>query len=170
MNSPFANLFLALQEHIQTEVPAVRHIDQDLGQLKTSTRPPVSWPCVLIDFETFDYENLAENVQTVTGTIVFRLGFAPHSNTAQATPAPYVQQAITCYDIEWDLHIALQGWAPGSDYGHLCRTSVSTQKRTDSYRVRELRYSIAFHDFSAKWYQHRAPAQLRIIDHLRLPE
>ncbi len=107
MNSPFANLFLALQQRIQAEVSIIRHIDQDLGQLKTSSRPPVSWPCVLIDFETFDYENLAENVQTVTGTIVFRLGFAPHSNTAQATPALYAQQAITCYDIEWDLHLAL---------------------------------------------------------------
>ena len=37
MNSPFANIFLALQAYIQANVPAIKYIDQDLGQLKSSS-------------------------------------------------------------------------------------------------------------------------------------
>src|ERR1700749_2803202 len=135
MNSPFANIFLAIQQRIQSDVTSVTYIDQDLGQLKTSTRPPVSWPCVLIDFEDFNFDNLGQNVQTAKGTVVLRLGFAPYSNSSQITPLRYLQQAIGYYDIEWSLHKVLQGWSPGDDYGSLIRTSATTQKRTDNYRV-----------------------------------
>jgi hypothetical protein len=154
MNSTFANIFLALQSYIQANVTAIKYIDQDLGQLKSGSRPPVAWPCVLIDFEDFSFENMSTNVQTAKGIVTLRLGFPPFSNSSQATPATYLQQAISYYDLEWALHKAIQGWAPGDDYGHLDRISTTTQKRTDSYRVRELRYSIAFEDYSTK------PAQL----------
>ncbi len=168
MNSPFANIFLALQQRIAKEMPGINYIDQDLGQLRTNNRPPVSWPCVLIDFEDFDFDNLGENVQTAKGTVVLRLGFAPHSNSSHTTPAPYIEQAIGFYDIEWDLHKAIQGWATGVDYGSLARTSTTTQKRTDNYRVRELRYSIAFEDYSTKWQQQYAPATLVVTNEIVL--
>jgi hypothetical protein len=123
---------------------------------------------VLIDFEDFDFENLGENVQTACGTVVVRLGFAPHSNSSKLTPATYQQQAIAYYDLEWLLHKAMQGWTPGSDFGSLIRTSATTQKRTDSYRVRELRYSIAFEDYSAKHQQQYAPATIIVNDEIEL--
>jgi hypothetical protein len=153
MNSPFANIFLALQQRIQGQVSTITYIDQDLSQLKSAMPPSVSWPCVLIDFEDFNFENMGQNVQTAKGTIVLRLGFAPYSNSSQVTPSTYLQQAIGYYDIEWALHIALQGWVPGADYGHMMRTSATTQKRSDNYRVRELRYSIAFEDYSTQLQQ-----------------
>src|SRR3954470_4452030 len=156
MNSPFANIFMALQQRIHSQVPAVTYIDQDLGQLKTTTRPPVSWPCVLIDFEDFTFGNMGDNVQTAKGTVVLRLGFAPFSNSAQFTPASYLQQAISYYDLEWTLHKALPGWSPSDDLGSLNRIATGTQKRNDNYRVRELRYSIAFEDYSTKPQQQYA--------------
>jgi hypothetical protein len=169
MNSPFANIFLAIQQQIQASVTTITYIDQDLGQLKTATaRPPVSWPCVLIDFEEFNFDNMGENIQTAKGTVVLRLGFAPYSSSTQVTPTAYIQQAIGYYDIEWALHQAIQGWAPGGDYGHLIRTSASTQKRTDNYRVRELRYSIAFEDYSTKPQQQLAPATLIVNETMTL--
>lgn len=159
MNAPFANIFLSIQERIKNNAPFIAHINQDLGQLK-STRPPVSWPCVLIDFEDFNFENLSENVQTTTGNVVFRLGFAPHSNTSANTPAPFAEMALNYYDIEWQLHQLLHGWHPLKDTGALCRVSTATQKRTDNYRVREIRYSIAFEDYSTKRTLTYAPATL----------
>ena len=168
MNSPFANIFLSLQAHIQSSVTAITYIDQDLGQLKTSTRPPVSWPCLLIDFEDFDFENLSENVQIAKGTVTLRLGFATYSNSSQATPTAYLQQSISYYDIEWALHKAIQGWAPGDCFGSLIRTSATTQKRTDNYRVRELRYSIAFEDYSTKPIQQYAVPALIVTDQIML--
>jgi hypothetical protein len=169
MKSPFANIFLAVQQRVQTEVTDIVYIDQDLGQLKSSPRPPVSWPCLLVDFEDFNFESLAENVQTARGTVVLRLGFAPYSNSSQATPSKYLQQALNYYDIEWQLHKAIQGWAPTDEVGSLIRTSATTQKRADNYRVRELRYSMAFEDYSTKWDQQFAPASPLITDELQLP-
>jgi hypothetical protein len=70
--------------------------------------------------------------------------------------------------MEWNLHKAIQGWSPGAEFGALIRTSTTTQKRTDSYRVRELRYSIAFEDYSAKWQQQLAPATIQVADEIQL--
>ena len=168
MNSPFANIFLALQQRVQTEVPVITYIDQDLGQLKPGIRPPVSWPCVLIDFEDFNFDNMGDNVQIAKGTVVFRLGFAPYSNTGSTTPSPYLEQALGYYDIEWAMHQVIQGWSPGDDYGHLTRTSVLTQKRPDNYRVRELRYSLAFEDYSTKPRLQYVPATLVVTDQIQL--
>ena len=166
MNSRFANIFLAIQQHIQSTVAAISYIDQDLGQLKNNVRPPVSWPCVLVDFEDFAFENMGENVQIAKGTLVLRLGFAPYSNSSQVTPAPYLQQAIGYYDLEWSLHLAMQGWSPGDDFGSLIRTSATTQKRTDNYRIRELRYSISFEDYSTKNQLTMAPAVIIVNDQI----
>jgi hypothetical protein len=168
MNSPFANIFIAIQQRVQSQLPEIRYTDQDLGQLKSGSRPPVSWPCVLIDFEDFSYSNLSENVQTAAGTVVLRLGFAPHSNSGQATPDNYLKQSLNYYDLEWSLHKFMQGWSPGSDCGHLCRISATTQKRTDGYRVREIRYSIAFDDYSTRYQQRYAPAAIVINEDIVL--
>ena len=165
MNSPFATIYLAVQAQLKSAVSTLNYIDQDLGQLK-NTRPPVMWPCILIDFEDFRFEDVACNVQTATGIIVIRLGFAPFSNTNQVTPSGSVTQALGYYDIEWSVHQALQGWSPGAAFGHLNRLSVTTQKRADNYRVREIRYSIAFEDYSTKPTQQYAPATLVVADEI----
>ena len=168
MNSPFANIFLALQRHIQVNLPAISYIDQDLGQLKPATRPPVLWPCMLIDFEDFNFENMGDNVQIATGTVVLTLGFAPHNSTSNNTPPLFLQRAISYYDTEWALHKLVHGWSPGHDYGCLIRTSAITQKRTDSYRVRELRYSLTFEDYSTKPQIQYTPATLVVTEQIQL--
>lgn len=157
MNATFANIFLAIQELIKTQAPFIKHTDQDLGQLK-SQRPPVSWPCLLSDFEDFTFQPLAENVQLANGTIVFRLGFAPYGNTTASTPASYKTVALDYYDAEYKLHLLVQGWQPCANTGRLNRVSAATQKRTDNYRVRELRYSLSFDDYSTRPQQTFAPA------------
>lgn len=167
MTSPFARLFLALQERIAQQVPEIKHIAQDMGQLSAKSRPPVSWPCVLIDFDDFRFDNLSENVQVAKGTIILRLGFNPHSPTGKDTPTDYREAALAYYDIEWNLHKAIHGWSPeGEEYGHLVRTSATTQRRQDGYRVRELTYSICFDDYSAKSGVHFEPVTLVVNEQM----
>ena len=165
MNAPFANIFMALQAMLKNKADYIKHIDQDLGQLK-SIRPPVAWPCVLIDFEDFSFENLSENVQTATGVLVFKLGFAPYSHTTQTTPVQYAEKALRYYEIEWALHQLLQGWAPLKESGKLCRISTTTQKRSDHYRVREIRYSIAFEDHSTQLKRRFAPTAIVLTEQM----
>ena len=167
MNSPFARLFLALQERIALQVPDIKHIAQDMGQLSAKSRPPVSWPCVLIDFDNFSFDNLSENVQVAKGAVVLRLGFNPHSGTGKDTPADYREAALAYYDLEWSLHKALQGWSPdGNEYGHLMRTSAATQRRQDGYRIRELIYSISFDDYSTRPGVHFEVAELVVSEQI----
>ncbi len=168
MNSPFATILLNVQSRLRAAMPGIACIDQDLGQLRPGVRPPVSWPCVLIDFEDFKFNNLGEQVQTAAGVVVFRLGFAPHGSTAAAAPTDYKEQALAYYDIEWRLHKTLQNWSPGDAFGQLNRATAATQKRPDAYRVRELRYTLCFDDYSTKNTREYVPATAVIENHLAI--
>ena len=167
MNAPFANIFTSLQARVQSKVPAIAYVDQELGQLN-ATRPPVSWPCLLVDFEEFEFTCIAENVQAAKGTIVLRLGFMPLSASSQATPSAYRERSLNYYDIEWQLHKAMQGWSPGVDFGSMNRISATTQRRKDGYRVRELSYSIAFEDYSTKRVIRFVPAGIVITEDIKI--
>jgi len=140
-----------------------------MGQLSAKNRPPVSWPCALIDFDDFSFDSLSENVQVAKGTFVIRLGFNPHSGTGKDTLIDYLEAALAYYDLEWMLHKALQGWSPdGDEYGHLMRISAATQRRQDGYRVRELTYSISFDDYSAKPGVHFEPVELVVAEQIAI--
>lgn len=163
MDALMAKLFVALQDRITGQLPAIKHVNQDLGQLRVA-KPPVSWPCVLIDFESFSFSDLSENVQCGEGLIVVRLGFAPHSDTSQLSPVAYAKKALQYFEIEWALHIALHGWNPTPEAGKMTRTMAETLQRTDAYRVREIKYRISFEDYSTKRQPTMVPADL-VITH-----
>jgi hypothetical protein len=149
MNSAFAQIFKAIQARIQQQVPAIKYIDQDLGQL-TQQRPPVSWPCALIDMDDFSYSCLSDNTQCATGTVTISLGWATHSGSAYNTPTEVTAQSLAYYELEWQLNKALHGWRPGAAFGSLARVAAATRKKTGGCRVRELCYSLAFEDYSTK--------------------
>lgn len=162
MNSPFAQLFLALQAHIKNNVTSISYLAQDTGQLSVKGRPPVTFPCVLIDFDKFTFSNVGEGVQTACGEVVLKLGFAPLSPTAHSTPDEFKDLALGYYDLEWALHKALHCWSANDSFGCMIRSSADTQTRTDGYRVREMRYSVTFDDYSTRPNQIYAPATLQV--------
>lgn len=164
MTSHLANLFSALQTLIagledDDRNPYFRFVDQDLGQLEVA-RPPVTWPCVLIDIDDVVYKCLGGNVQTGIATVKFRVGFPPFSSGSGITPNKSREQALYYYDLEHLLHLALQGTLPAKIvddqnilapiFGHLDRISATTEHRKDTIRVRALTYSIALQDFTTK--------------------
>jgi len=147
MDSIFATMFLAIQAQIKT-LASVKWIDQDLGQLENyGDRPPVKFPCVLLDFETTEFSNLGQLAQVGEGTMLVRLAFAPFSHSNGYTPDAYRQLALEYYNIEHNLHLKLQGF--GSEkFGPMMRVSAVTEERNDAIRVRQLRYTISFEDVS----------------------
>ncbi|MEI8278695.1 MAG: hypothetical protein WCG87_02960 [Bacteroidota bacterium] len=152
MNSPFALLLQQLQQRISSTVPDITYIDQDLHQIDhyeaQGGRPAVSWPCVLIDFTDFNFENLGNNAQTATGNVVFRLAFNPYSASAQGTPGYYQERALQYYELEWALYNALEGWKP-TGFAALTRIHSHTEPRNDRLRVRVQSFSLSFEDHSA---------------------
>ena len=178
MLNPIANLFLALQAQIAALVDGegktyFKYVDQDLGQLEMhngDNRPPVLWPCVLIDIEDEDYKNIGANAQKGVVIVCLRIGFPPFSASSAGTPTSYVQKAIYYYDLQQILHQPLQGVAPSymqdavdilaDVFGKYDRISAKTEKRNDFIRVREVKYRLSIDDYSTEQDPTLVPASL----------
>ena len=150
MDSPFANLFLAVQARLLDQVPELATIDQDLMQFEHE-KPPVNWPAGLIDMEAFQMSDMGALAQIIQGIVLIRIGYNPYSNTGVGVPQEFKEQALSYYDIEFKVYKALHGWSPGGIFGKLTRVSANTDKERDLLiRVRELRFAIGGEDYSAK--------------------
>lgn len=149
MNSPFANIYLSLMARIKSQVPEIAWIDFDLGQLEAydGDRPPVEWPCLLIDFASTEFAQM-QGYQEGDTPITLRLAFDEYENTNGDTPVPVLEQAMTYLEIEHKIHQALQAWyADGLLTDALIRLSAGSEKRNDdNLRVRRLVYRGAFSD------------------------
>lgn len=149
VNSFFALALLRLQNRIEEKVPEIKWMDQDFGQMELPMdRPPVSFPCLLVDFGSTQYDQQHQDIQAGTVAIQFRLCFAPFSNSNFATPAVYRQQAIDYYDIEMKLYRALQGYDCEDIMQPLTRISAASEEREDTYRVRVITFTTWFEDRS----------------------
>lgn len=147
MTSLFAQLYLAIQAQIETLVgndgkPVIRWIDQDFGQLETyKDRPPVSFPCVLIDFPNTRYSEVSQTVQEVTLNISIRLGFAPFSSANSVAPDISKEAALQYYEVENALVGCLYGFTADGNIQPMIRVSAATERREDAYRIREIMFS-----------------------------
>lgn len=153
MNSPFATLIIAIMERLKSEVPELRWIDQDLGQLEMEGRPSVGFPCLLIDFGGWKYETIGENIQDASGFVILRLAVDAWSNTNSLTHAKWREQGLSFYDLEWKIYKALQGWKPPHseerEYGYMLRTNTDREEREDNLRVRSMSFSCSYEDYEA---------------------
>jgi hypothetical protein len=146
--SPFGSLLQLLQARLKAQVPELRYIDQDLGQLEVE-RPPVSYHCALIDFVDWSFEDVGDNIQFASGAVIIRLGMQAWSSSSNLTPVLHQDKALSFYDVEWKTYKALHGWKP-ANYGYLMRTNVNTEEREDNLRVRAIRFSCSFEDSNAQ--------------------
>ncbi len=154
MNSPFANIFKKIMERIETEVPEIKYIDLDLGQLEgNSIRPAVAFPCSLVDFENFDFTNLTQHSQVAEGDVIIKLGYAQFSKSDNAIDPLWRDFALDYFDLEWKLQKALHGWSPGDEFGYLTMTNATRENKPQSIRVRTVRYRLEFEDHSTKLVQ-----------------
>lgn len=152
MTSLFAQIFLKLQAHIKTEVPAIRWVDQDLGQLENyEIRPPVSWPCVLIDFNQTIYDQMQNNRQMANITFTLRLAFDSYSSTSSTTPSAFKEKGLNYYEIEQNLYKSVQGFDAGGLMQDCTRINTATERREgDNFRVRVLTFTSMTEDCSAE--------------------
>jgi hypothetical protein len=153
MNSPFANMYNAISARIALKVPAVKWIDTDIGQLENyggvGYKPAVNWPCALIDFDEWTFEDVTDNIQIGTGVVVIRSACTPYSNTSAITPQLVKDMGLLYYDIDQALYEALNGWT-AAPFSLLARRSTRTERRNDNIRVRVSRYQCIIKDLSAQ--------------------
>jgi len=174
ITSPFAVLFVAIQNRLKSlqieSVQIFKTIEQDFGQLEDASRginkPPVSWPCALIDIEDATFNQVGQNSELGSVNICIRVGFPPFSSSSSITPAPYRNSALYFYDLEQAIYEAFQGWTPGTVtvdettdpvttinvgdiFGKFIRVRAVTERRLDLIRVRCLYFSLTIDDNTA---------------------
>lgn len=144
----FGQLLIELSDHIKTEVPVLRMIDQDLGQLEEDDyRPKCAFPALLIDFAATTYSELSDLAQMGDVTLVLRLAFAPFSSSEQKAPMNVRQKALNYYALEQKLFEAVQGW--NNEFTQpMIRVGADTERRNDSLRVRVLTFTTNYEDYS----------------------
>jgi hypothetical protein len=163
MNSKFSQLFLALQQRLDSiggRDKTIRYIDHDFAQL-LQEKPPLSYPAVLIDMSDFNFKMLGRNVQTAEGIVKLRLVLSPYSATSNLTPIEQREKGLRFYEVEDAIHQVLQQWQPvylveGRDairpnyFGAFSRVEVRTDNKRADLRVRELSYRITFEDYGTQ--------------------
>lgn len=142
MNHVLAPLFQALQQRIQSTVPAIKGIYPELAQLDNYKGYPADWPCLFIEFGAANFEALAQTAQLVNGSLKFRLAYSVADSGGTFIDTATV---LGYYNTEEQLHAALQGWR-NDQIAPLIRMSVETEERKDLFRVRVLSYSLNFTD------------------------
>jgi len=166
VNAFFSQAYLALVERIKA-VPGIAWVDQDLDQLENyETRPPVQFPCVLLDFLDTAYDENGQQVQTGHQIIQLRLGFAPYGSANSAVPTIYQEKALEYFELEHALFVALHGWPISYNDAvltqPLVRKRATTEQRNDPYRVRVIQFTTDFEDDSAKPTMQRVTAKMNI--------
>lgn len=140
----------AVMDRIRQEIPALRWIDADEGQLDfVENRPPVAFPCCLVEFYYPDTENMAGNipiVQRVEAAIVLKVAFNDCASFNVNKPIQVQNVAFARLDVLEDTHRALQGFRMENCVKSFRRKSCRPQKRPDGLKVYEAMYTAEFID------------------------
>ena len=128
MESFYAQAFLALQARIIELVPAIKFVDQNIGQYGFDDfRTRVTFPAVLIDFPNTTFSGMQGNIQLGNTTISLSLLFDSYSQTVNGTPDNVKELGLQYLEIEQQLHIAMQGFE--TDY--LCKKVIIPHKNQE---------------------------------------
>jgi hypothetical protein len=95
---------------LKAEVPALKWIDMNIGQLDTIERPALMWPCALISIKIPRAKSLTDTLQDCTAQITITLGFDRPERTSANAPNEQRNAGLAAYDTIADVYAALQGW------------------------------------------------------------
>lgn len=147
MTSPFANLYNEVLLRLKAKAISLRYIEQDLQQLENyEMRPPVSWPCALIDIDDFTFSDMGgKNHQQAEGIVQIRVGQIAYSPSNGLAASGIRAAALAYYETEQEVFAALHAWAPAG-FSKLLRRSAKIESRNDDLRVRVIRFATSFQD------------------------
>jgi len=143
-------VFLAIQALLESNVPELKYIDEDWGQLDAySPHPPAKFPLALIDLGDAIYQNLGidrkvspMHRQTAEATVVITIANQKLTNTSSKAPAAQKDAAWFIQDIIQKVHEQLQGKCVTETDGALIRTSARKIRRDDGIQEYEITYTI----------------------------
>lgn len=117
------NIILA---NLKNEVPELRWIDVNLGQMATEN-PPVDYPCALVDVTDISYTTAGMRRQIGEARIEIELYFIVRSPANMAAPDDLRKQAFEHFSVVSKAYKALEG-VSGENFGSLNRVQVRRDK------------------------------------------
>ncbi|MEI6683445.1 MAG: hypothetical protein WCO44_12485 [Bacteroidota bacterium] len=154
------------------QVPTIRYIDEDWGQLDYySPNPPAKWPCALIDISQVQWTSQGQHIQTGMVQLSIRVADVRLANTNAKAPESQRTAAASIFDLLYSINEKLHGWTAGegSDYGPLTRVSTRRIAREDGIREFEIIYSVQLFETSAEITYGMAPASPKIVVSIKKP-
>lgn len=129
------------------EIPAIRWIDKDKGQLKFQ-RPPLEYPAALVKIEFPKCDDYGGKAQECDVLITVKLAFDFAGETSANTPAANLNEAMAFYDLQEVVFAKLQGYG-GKELNALSRKRVSEEDRDDGLNVLVISFQSGFRDYTA---------------------
>lgn len=143
------DVLIASQERLDELKAAglLKYVGEDWGQLDLyDTRPPVEFPCVLIDAAVVDYSDRGQRTQEGLGTLSVR--YAEYDPVRISSGAPDNTRGFRCFDAMQQIYKALQGLS-GDTFSGLTRIRMAKARRDDGIREYEITFRFAFVDNTA---------------------
>ena len=136
-----------MHDKLVREVPVLKFVDQDWGQMDFFPNPPVKFPCALIDIQSVQYTNSGNFIQQGTAMVVIRLFDLKLSNSSQKAPDNQKEYAKKIWQLIEDVNKAIhvQNFLH-EGYGLPIREQMRRTKRNDGCYQTELYYSVQFTD------------------------
>lgn len=140
-----------LLDLLKNEVPELRWTDADEGQLDfyTDDRPPVAWPCCLVELsmpDTRDLSAMGGVPQRCTLRAVLTVAFNDCASLNTRTPKHVRETALKRFDLLEKIRQAVHGrWFDNFQQPYMRRSCVP-QKREDGLKVYEMVFEAAVID------------------------
>ena len=118
-----------------TEIPQLKYIDVDWGQLDYYDSPPVKYPCCLLDIVQGDFTDAGNLAQIGLIGVEIRLVDLLHTNTSAKAPEGQKNRAFDVLRLLTEIYKKLHGWhGLKSNYGTLTRRNFSRVNREDGLK------------------------------------
>lgn len=128
-------------------IPELKWIDLDVGQLQEE-KPPVIYPCALIEIDMPQCDDIQDKIQQVRGTFKITYVFKAYGETNNKTDQPKRSNALTYFKTPKDGYKKLQGFGNDNFY-KFSRTSQRPENIRKGLKVIAQTYETSWNDYSA---------------------
>jgi hypothetical protein len=140
------DIYLEVSERLGEQVPEIRIIDLDCGQIDAGGqhRLPLDFPLALVRISIQRAEDVSRTEQNHHVQIVVRLAWeAWPGEVSNLTPTRWRGVALSKLDLVEKVTGALQGWG-GSFFDYLSLSSIQPQDRADGLMVYRLTFKASY--------------------------
>lgn len=139
-------LFIAICDRLEARVPDLRWVDAEDGQLSSSDRPAVAFPCALVDIAYVDCKTLTGGTQRVKANITLRVAFNSSGHSDTSAPDAVRRRALSRFDTLDAVHNSLQWWGGNGLFNPLRRLRCVPERHPGALKVYCAVYETEFTD------------------------